>query len=122
MVVVVPVEVVDAEAPSILERAEAVRKIRAVLHRLELALREGVVVRDVRPAVCLGDSQVSEQLCYRLATHRRASVSMESKPAGLDMLLFASLENEPPRQRGALSMSEQPANNVAAVDVEDDGQ
>src|ERR1700730_4083972 len=34
----------------VLDAAEACRELRPVLHRLELRFREGVVVRDVRPA------------------------------------------------------------------------
>ena len=44
MVVVVPVEVVDAEAPRVFEGAKTVRKIGPILHRFELALGEGIVV------------------------------------------------------------------------------
>jgi hypothetical protein len=50
------------------------------------------------------------------------AVGMQPKLTRFDTFFFASLENEAPRQRGGLSMRQKPANNVAAVDVEDDVQ
>ena len=49
-----------AEGPGVLNAPEACRKFGPVLQRLELALGEGIVVRDVRPAVRLGHAQVTE--------------------------------------------------------------
>src|SRR5450759_3808345 len=51
VLVVVPGEELLPEGAALLDRAEAVGELRAVLECLELRLREGVVVRDVRPAV-----------------------------------------------------------------------
>jgi len=50
MLGVVPGEEVAAEGAAVFERAEAAREVGQVLHRLELRLGEGVVVRDVRRA------------------------------------------------------------------------
>jgi hypothetical protein len=61
MLPVVPREEGLAEAASTLDRAEALRELRSILEGLELALREGVVVGDVRPAVGFGNAQVAEQ-------------------------------------------------------------
>jgi len=51
MVVVVPLEEPAAELQGVSEAAEAVGEFRPVLQRLELALGERVVVRDVGAAV-----------------------------------------------------------------------
>ena len=70
---VVPVEEVLAEASSVLRGAEAVREVRPVLQRLELALRVRVVVRDVGSRVGLRDAQIGEQQpAYRRVTFFRA--------------------------------------------------
>ena len=55
MLGVVPGEEDVAVGPSVLDRAESVGELRPVLQRLELGLRERVVVGHVRPGVRLGD-------------------------------------------------------------------
>ncbi len=61
-----------AEGAGVLERAEAVGEVGAVLERLELGLGVRVVVRDVGPAVALGDAQVGEQEGHRLGASSRS--------------------------------------------------
>ena len=51
VLVVVPVEEEPAEGVRVLEGGEAIRELRPVLERLELALGEGVVVGNMGPAV-----------------------------------------------------------------------
>lgn len=58
---VVPVEKVLAETASVLMRAEAVGEAGPVLERLEVALGERVVVRDVGTRVRLRDAQIRVQ-------------------------------------------------------------
>ena len=58
---VVPGKEALEKAACILDRAEARREVRAVLQRLELRLRERVVVGDVGATMGLGDPQVGEQ-------------------------------------------------------------
>jgi hypothetical protein len=60
VLVVVPAGEQAKERPPILDRGEAAREERAVLQRLELRLREGIVVRGARPVVRLDDAQVVE--------------------------------------------------------------
>jgi hypothetical protein len=57
---VVPREEDVAEAARVLDRSEALGKLGAVLHRLELRLGEGVVVRHVGPRMGFGDREVGE--------------------------------------------------------------
>jgi len=56
VLVVVPGEEPLAEEAPLLDRAEAAGELRAVLQRLELSLREGVVVGHMGPAVGLFDT------------------------------------------------------------------
>ena len=48
MLVVVVAEEITAESAGVLNASEAFRKLRAVLHRLELRFRVRVVIGDVR--------------------------------------------------------------------------
>ena len=48
MLVVVVAEEITAESAGVLNASEALRKLRAVLHRLELRFRVRVVIGDVR--------------------------------------------------------------------------
>lgn len=61
MLLVVPAEETLAEAARVLQSAEALREFRTVLQRLELTFREGIVIRDMRPAQTSGDSEIGEQ-------------------------------------------------------------
>ena len=70
------------KAPAVLDAAEAIRKLRAVLHGAELAFRIRIVVEDVRPAVRLGDAQIGHQKGHRLGGHDFAAVGMDGELAG----------------------------------------
>ena len=48
MLVIVVAEEVAAESPGVLNAPEAFRKLRAILHGLELRFRERIVIGDVR--------------------------------------------------------------------------
>src|SRR5437879_6528179 len=78
---VVPGEEDVAVGSGILDRAEALRERRAVLQRLELRLRERVVIRDVRPGMGLGDAEVGQQEADGPGGHRRASVRVDRQLA-----------------------------------------
>ena len=58
---VVPLEEWTAESPGIHEGSETRRELRVVLQRLELALRERVIVGHVWPAVALADPKIGQQ-------------------------------------------------------------
>ncbi len=69
MLVAVPAEEPVAEDAGVLDAAEPVGEVRPVLQGLELRLGVGVVIRAVRPAVGLGDSEVGEQERDRFGGH-----------------------------------------------------
>src|SRR5438552_9192367 len=73
---VVPGEEDVAMGARVLDRAEPLGKRRPVLQRLELGLRERVVVRHLWPAVRLGDRQAGEQEGDGLRGHRRTPASV----------------------------------------------
>src|SRR5664280_1289665 len=66
---VVPLEELLAEGAAVLNAAEAIWKLRAVLHGSELAFRIGVVVGNIGSAVALGDAQIGHQKGDRLGPH-----------------------------------------------------
>ena len=106
--------------PSVLERPEALWKLRTVLERLKLRFRERIVVRHVRAAVGLGHAEVGQQQRHRFALHGRPAVRMERELARLNAVLRAGLADEVLGQGRALVWGEHPADHVPAEDVEDD--
>ena len=66
---VVPGEEVLAKVPGMQLGAEAFWKLRSILQGLELALREWIVVGDVRTAMGLSHSQIGEQKGHGLGGH-----------------------------------------------------
>jgi len=61
MSAVVPIEEIAAERLGILDAAEALGKLRLVFHGFEVAFRERIIVRGMRPAVGLADAEIGEQ-------------------------------------------------------------
>src|SRR5215207_8746553 len=120
VVVVVPTEKHAAESPGLVDSSEAVRELRPVLHRLELALRVRIVVRHMRPAVRLVDAEVGQEEGHRLGTHRAAAVGMKGQLSALDALLYTGLFDERNGQGFALAIGHQPTDDIAAEDVQDD--
>src|ERR1035437_5857 len=84
---VIPLEELLTEGAAVLYAAEAVRKLRAVLHGSELAFRIRVVVGNIRSAVALGDAQVGHQKGDRLGFHDPAAVGVNGELAGGDLVL-----------------------------------
>ena len=66
---VVPVEKTLAMGAGVFQRAEPIGELGPVLHGLELAFREWVVIGDVGAAVRLGHAEIGELQCERLAGH-----------------------------------------------------
>lgn len=54
------------------------------LRVLKWASELGVVVRDVRPRMALGDAEVGQQEGDRLGRHRAAAIGMDRERAGRD--------------------------------------
>ena len=69
MLRVVPREELLAKTAGMLQGAEALRKVRPIFQRLELALGERIVVGYVRAAVGLGYPQIGEHKGHRLRPH-----------------------------------------------------
>ena len=116
---VVVVEEAAAEASGVLDGAETIGELRAVLHRLELRLGVRIVVGHVRPRVALEHAQVSQQQGHRLAAHRRTAVRVDRELVWRDPLLAAARGDQTAGQRGTLPVGHHPAGHVATEDVED---
>src|ERR1039457_6792790 len=84
-----------------------------------MALREGIVVGDVRAAVGLGDAQIGEQKGYGLGGHGGTPVGVEGELAGDDLVLGTGFGDELAGQFLALPMRPHPADDIPAEDVED---
>src|ERR1035441_2916569 len=88
---VIPAKKVLTEDAGVLDRAETIGKLRSVLESFELTFGVGIVIRDMRPTVRLGDSQVRQQEGNRLGGHRGSAIGVEVELAGHDELLVAGV-------------------------------
>ena len=119
MIMVVPVEELLAVSASVFDRAEAIGEVGSVLQGFELRLGVRIVVRDVRAAVGLGDLQVDQERGDRLRSHAGAAIGMQREGPWSDVFLLQGVGDELLGEFGGLPMGDQPADDVAAVDVED---
>jgi hypothetical protein len=108
------------EGAGVGDRAEPVRERGAVLQGLERGLAVGVVVGHVRPAVAAYDAEVDEQLGDRLGGHRGAPVGVDRQRVATDLLAGQTVRNQVLGELPGLRGRKRPANDVTAVDVEDD--
>ena len=95
------------------------RKVGSVLQGFELRLGVRVVIRDVRAAVGLGDVEVDEQRGDGLRSHAGAAIGMKRQRPWRDVFFVHGISDELLGEFGGLSMSDQPADDIPAVDVED---
>ena len=119
MLVVVVVKKLAAEFSGILNASESIRKLRAVLHRLELRFRVRVVIGNMRSRVALDHAQVTEQQSNGLASHRCSTICVNRQLVTCDFLLPAGFGNQALGQGSTFSMGDHPAHDVAAEDVQD---
>ena len=117
--VIVPVEELLAVCASVLDRAEAIGKVGSVLQGFELRLGVRIVVRDVRAAVGLGDIEVDEERSDGLRSHAGAPIGMERECPGSNVFFLQGIGDELLGEFRGLPMSDEPTDDVAAVDVED---
>src|SRR5450759_5397866 len=120
MFLVVPTKEPLRKRPTVLNAPEAVRELRTIFHGAELTLRVRIVIRDMRTAMGLGDSQVRQEEGYRLGAHRGAAIGMQRELTRQDALLVATVLDEPLGQFGTLAHRDHPAGDVAAKNIEDD--
>jgi len=120
MVLVVPVEEAAAEAPGVLDAAEALGKVRLIFEGFEVAFGEGVVVGGVRAVVRPGDTEIGQQQCCRLGLHGSAAIGMQGELARRHAVLGDGVIEQWTEQRGAFGVRHAPADHAAAEDVEDD--
>jgi hypothetical protein len=79
MFLVVPTKQSLTDSSAILNAPETVREFRPILQGAELAFRVRIVVRDVRPTMRLGHSQIDQQKRRRLGAHGGAAIGMQRK-------------------------------------------
>jgi len=116
---VVPVEEPLAVSTGVFDRAEAIGEVGSVFQSFELRLGIRIVVLDVRAAVGLGDIEVDQERGNGLRSHAGTAIGMERQGARRDVLLLHSVGDELLGEFSGLAMSDEPADDVAAEDVED---
>jgi hypothetical protein len=117
---VIPVNESATAIESVVVSLKAIREVGVALDRLELALRVGIVIAHVRPAVGPGDPGGCHELTDRAARHCRIAASMDRVLVGTDVLLDRCLTKEPLSELLTFAKSKHPADHIAAVDVDDD--
>ena len=73
----------------------------------------------MRAAVGLGDVEVDEERGDGLRSHAGAAIGMEREGPGRDVFFLQGIGDELLGEFGGLPMSDQPTDDIAAVDVED---
>jgi hypothetical protein len=109
-------------ASGIFNAGKAVREIRPVLQRFELRLGIRVVVRDIGPAMGLGDIQVNQQGRHRLAAHAETPIGVHCQRVRRDVVLVHRLGYQLLGQFGGFPQGNQLADDIAAENAQDDIQ
>src|SRR6266511_1141996 len=91
MLVVVPGEEAAQMNARLLEALEALRKFGPVLERLELRLRERVVVGYAWPREARRHAEVDQKLRGVLRPHGAATIRMQRKRVARDVVFAAGL-------------------------------
>src|SRR3954453_3015110 len=120
MVAVIPAEEASAERAAIFNPAKTLREPWPVFERLKLGFGIRIIVGAMRTRVAPGDAQIGHEQRHGLGGHGRAAIGMDGQLVGEDVVLTDGLGDELLSQLGRLTLGQQPARNVAAVDVDDD--
>ncbi|KFB73513.1 MAG: hypothetical protein AW09_001226 [Candidatus Accumulibacter phosphatis] len=116
---VVPRKELLAVDAGIFDTTEALGEFGTVLQGLELGLGVGMVVREIGPAVALGDAEILPQGGDGLAAHTGPAVRVESECAGRDVLFGGSVGDQLLCQFGGFPGGDHPANDIATENIED---
>ena len=117
VLVVVPGEEPLTKGARILDGAESVRELGAILQGAKMTLRIWIVVGDVRPRVGLGDAEIGQKEGHGLGPHRRAPIGVNSKLAVGDSEPTAGVCDEALGEFGAFAIGQHPADDIAAEDA-----
>ena len=120
MRLVVPREELLAEATGLFEGTKVVGKARPVFQRFEVGFRVGVVGADMRAAVRLDDTAISQQQSHGLGSHRGAPVGRDRQLARHNLLLFAALFDELFGSVCRCALGDHPAGHITAENVQND--
>ncbi len=121
MFVVVPAEEVVAPATCMGGVGEAPGVVGLGLEGLEVRFRVGIVVAHPRSGVTDADLQFGEQVDEARRGHRRAAVLMHGE-AGSRRVSRYTAADEATGERAALGAGDHPADDISAVQVDQDIQ
>src|SRR5437016_2353506 len=112
VLLVVPLEERLAEGTAVLDAAEAIWEIRAVLQGTELAFRIRVVIGNIGSAMALGDTQIGHQKGNGLRLHDPAAIGMDSELAGRNLVLGDGFLDELLGQLRAFARRDHPTGDI----------
>ena len=122
--VVMPVVVPDEEATQVSTRVlyavEARGEVRPVLERLELRLRERIIVGNPRPRERRRHPEIDERFRGGLGAHWAAAIRIQRKGVARDAVFLAGLLDERAGEPRVLGASHQPPTpHVAVEDIDE---
>lgn len=119
MLQVVPAEEIAAKYARLGEVRKRRGKLRLIFRGFEERFDVWVVIADVRAGMALGDAQIGEQERDRLGRHRTTIVGVDRELSRIRALLGDRFSEQNTSQLRAFAISDHPANDVPAVDVDD---
>src|SRR5262249_27875360 len=114
MLMVVPLKEHPCPGTCIFRTAELGGKVGAILQRLELRLRIGIVVREVWPTMGLGNAQVGQQLRHTFTCHGTPAICVQRELVRANPLFGTRFGDERLGQFGRLAFTDHPADHIAA--------
>ena len=119
MGLVIPREEPLTMAPGIFNASEADWEIRPILQGFELGLGIGIVIRDIGPAMGLGDIQIDQQGSHGLAAHAGTAVGMQRQRVRLDVVLGHRFGDQLLSQLGGFPQGDHPTDDIATENIQD---
>ena len=117
MRLVIAGEEFPAELSGIFDTAETFREPWLIFQGFEVAFGEGIVIRDMRPAVPFGNAEIGQQEGGRLCPHWPAAVGMQGELAGWHVMLGDGVVKQSREQGSTFSIGDAPADNASAEDI-----
>ena len=120
MVLVIPGEEAATERAGLVDRPEPFGELWLIFQRLEVSLREGIVVRGVRPAVGFDHAEIGEHQGGRLGLHGATAICVQRQLVGQHGMFGHGDLEQGFELNGTFGMLDAPADHAATEDVEND--
>ena len=120
MLRVVPDEEFTKDTAGDFGALKALWDFRAILHRLEVALRERIVIACMRTRMALFDSHFDQKFGDGLAGHGTTPICVDSELSWSDFLAHKRLLDERFGDFSTFALGKAPTHHVPTIDVNND--